>query len=87
MKIIIPIQLQKITTVSEINIQSKTVGEALKNLCYSFPELEARIYKEKVLNKFINVFVNEDDIKFLAGEETVVKDSDTLIIVPAIAGG
>jgi molybdopterin synthase sulfur carrier subunit len=65
-----------------------TVGEIIDNLDKSFPGLKERICDEKgEVRRFVNVYLNEDDIRFLENQGTAVKDSDEISIVPAIAGG
>ncbi len=89
MKILVPVQFRKIVDgLNEINVEGVTVGEVLTKLIGQFEPLKERLYKsEGQLNKFLNLYVNDEDIRFLAGELTPVKDSDILSIIPASAGG
>lgn len=65
-----------------------TVGEALGQLGASHPELQARLFKEDgSIRRFVNVFANEEDIRFLDQMDTQLEDGDELSIIPAIAGG
>lgn len=65
-----------------------TVGAVLGTLITEYPELGKRLYKaEGQLNRFINVYVNDEDIRFLDNLDTKLKDGDAVSIVPAIAGG
>ena len=68
-----------------------TVGEILGTLRERYPDFGKRLYQgdgeDAQLNRFINVYVNDEDIRFMDGLDTPVKDSDELAIVPAIAGG
>ena len=65
-----------------------TVGGVLTALTGDYPELGKRLYKaEGQLNRFINVYVNDEDIRFLDNLDTPLKDGDAVSIVPAIAGG
>lgn len=83
----IPVPLRKLVGGSEeIKSFGKTYNECLELLCLSYPEMRERIYDEnKEIRRFINVFVNDEDIRFLSNDE--VKEDDTISIVPAIAGG
>ena len=65
-----------------------TVGEVLGALSGRYPELGRRLFKtEGELNRFVNIFVNEEDIRFLDNLETSVAPGDDVLIIPAIAGG
>jgi molybdopterin synthase sulfur carrier subunit len=88
-KVRIPTPLQKLTgNQAEVEVQGNSVKSALADLDKKFPGMKDRLYDDKgVLRRFINFYVNEEDIRFLKKEETSVKDGDELSIVPAIAGG
>jgi molybdopterin synthase sulfur carrier subunit len=64
-----------------------TVGEVLKNLAAQHPELGQRILENGDMRRFVNVYLNNEDIRFLDELETAVADKDELSIIPAIAGG
>ena len=71
-----------------LEVDASTVGEALGNIKAQYPEFGQRLYKsEDELNRFINVYLNDEDIRFLENLETKVSGGDELSIVPAIAGG
>ncbi len=71
-----------------ITIAGTSVGEVLSGLSSRYPEFGKRLYKsEDELNRFINVYVNDEDIRFMENLDTPLKDGDELSIVPAIAGG
>ena len=73
---------------SEIEVEGATVGEALGNLATQYPDLKQQIYEDDVkLRGFVNVFVDGTNIKKLNGLDTPVAAGDTVMIVPAIAGG
>jgi sulfur-carrier protein adenylyltransferase/sulfurtransferase len=73
---------------SELPVAGETVAAALTRLSATFPQLRRHIYTERgELRSYVNVFVNEDDVRTLAGLSTPVGDGDTLMIVPSIAGG
>ena len=85
----IPTQLRQLTAGSgEISLEAATVGEALKSLDGSNPGLGERLFDESVsLRRFVNVFVADEDIRFLQGLETPVPAGTVISIVPAVAGG
>ena len=85
----IPTPLQRLTNgQGEVTCEGGTVSELLNNLEQQFPGVKERICDEQgQLRRFVNVFVNEEDIRFLQGDQTVVKDGDDVSIIPAIAGG
>ena len=88
MKVLIPTQFEKVTKCREINLDGNTVSEVLGSLLLTFPELENRILnKDGKINKFLNIFVNDEDVRFLDCLKTVVKENDTITILPSIAGG
>jgi molybdopterin converting factor small subunit len=65
-----------------------TVGEALGGLTSQFGELRKHLYTEDgKLRAFVNVYLNDEDIRYLAKEDTPTKDGDTISIIPSIAGG
>ena len=73
---------------SELPVAGETVEAALTGLSATFPQLRRHIYTERgELRSYVNVFVNEDDVRTLAGLATKVEDDDTVMIVPSIAGG
>jgi len=73
---------------SRLEVEATTAGEALTNLTSLYTELRRHLYDEKnVLRSFVNVYVNDEDIRHQSGTETPVKDGDTVMIVPSIAGG
>ena len=72
----------------EVSIDGATVGEILNNLAESFPQLKKHIYDDAgKLRSFVNVYLNDDDIRYLQKSDTEVNDGDTISIVPSIAGG
>lgn len=88
-KVRIPTPLQKLThEKSEVEISAKTVQDLIKQLNQSYPGMKERICDEKGnIRRFVNIFLNEEDIRFLKKEATPLKDGDEISIVPAIAGG
>lgn len=85
----IPTPLQKFTqNQGAVSVQGATVAEALHNLDGHFPGIRERLCDDRgAIRKFINFYLNDEDIRFMDGEKTALKDGDTLSIIPAIAGG
>lgn len=85
----IPSPLRKLTNDQEIvPAEGATIGDILTNLDGAFPGLIERICDEHGnVRRFVNIFVNDEDIRFLEEKATAVKDGDEISIVPAIAGG
>ncbi len=71
----------------EVTTSGPTVGDVIAQLEAQFPGIKDRLLDEKGVRRFINVYLNEEDVRFLDALKTVVKDGDTVSIVPAIAGG
>lgn len=88
-KIRIPTPLQSITkNQAEVTASGKTVKEALGVLTKDYAGIRERLFDEKgELRRFINFYVNDEDIRFLKGVDTPIKDGDEISIIPAIAGG
>lgn len=87
-KVLIPTPLQKITEGKDIvEVEPGKVIDIINVLDKRYPGLAERLCQDGKIRRFINVYVNEEDVRFLQGEETVVKDGDEVSIVPAIAGG
>src|SRR5437588_1798099 len=73
---------------SEIEVNASTAGEALDQLTSTHAELRRHLFNDQnALRNFVNVYVNDEDIRHVSGPETPVKDGDTILIVPSIAGG
>jgi len=88
-KVRIPQPLQKyVDNQTEVFVDGKYVKEVLDMLIVNYPSLKEKIYDENGnLRRFINIYVNDEDIRFLSGENTSVKEGDVISIIPAIAGG
>ncbi len=70
------------------SVDGATVGEALRALVDRYPELETNLYADDdTLRQFVNIYVGDEDIRHLDGEDTTLSDGDELSIVPSIAGG
>ena len=75
-------------TETEVMISAGTVAEALSGLVSKHPELRRHLYTDDgKLRSFVNVYLNDEDVRYLQKEATAIKDSDTISIVPSIAGG
>jgi molybdopterin synthase sulfur carrier subunit len=85
----IPSVLRNLTAGKEtIDVAAATIDEALAAVENAHPGIKARLCDDTgKLRRFVNVFVGEEDIRFLDGQKTAVKDGDLVDIVPAIAGG
>ena len=85
----IPTPLQRFTkNQSEVQVEGHTVQEVIAHLEQSFPGVRERLCDEQgAIRKFINLYLNDEDIRFMDGEKTDVKDGDELAIIPAMAGG
>jgi molybdopterin synthase sulfur carrier subunit len=84
----IPTPLQKITDgKEEVEGEPGTIIDLVQNLDKKFPGIAERISEGGKIRRFVNIYLNDEDIRFLKNEETEVKDGDEVSIVPAIAGG
>jgi molybdopterin synthase sulfur carrier subunit len=85
----VPAQLRTLTGgAGEVAVDGSTVGEALKALDAAHPGFAARLFDDAgQLRRFVNVFLADEDVRFLDGLNTPVTDGQTLSIVPAVAGG
>jgi sulfur-carrier protein len=85
----VPAQLRTLTGgAGEVTVEGATVGEALKALDAAHPGFGGRLFDDAgALRRFVNVFLADEDVRFLAGLDTPVADGQTLSIVPAVAGG
>jgi molybdopterin synthase sulfur carrier subunit len=87
-KVKIPVPLQRLTKGNEeVEGESGTVISLINGLDAKYPGLAERICEGKKLRRFVNIYVNEEDVRFMNNEDTEVKDGDEVSIVPAIAGG
>ena len=88
-KIRIPTPLRKLTLDQElVEVAAGTVGTAIAELQAKFPGIHERLVDESgQVRRFVNVYVNEEDIRFLQNNDTPLKDGDDVSIIPAIAGG
>lgn len=72
----------------QVQVAAGSVGEAIQDLCRQYPAIGERVLDETgEPRRFVNIFVNGEDIRFLQGTQTPVSDGDELILAPAVAGG
>lgn len=84
----IPTPLRAYTeNAAKVDAAGSTVGEALTSLVEQYPDLEPHLFNEGQLRSFVNIFLDDEDIRFLDGVDTEISDSDSLRIIPSIAGG
>ena len=86
----VPSALQRhVNNQDEVSIESaKTVGDVLQQLCVRYPDLKGSLYDENHnVRSFINVYLNDDDIRYSDHLNTTVADGDVIQIIPSIAGG
>jgi len=87
-KVRIPTPLQKLTDgKDEVEGEPGTIISLINDLEKRFPGIGERISEGGKIRRFINIYLNDEDIRFLKNEETEVKDGDEISIIPAIAGG
>jgi adenylyltransferase/sulfurtransferase len=88
-KILIPTPLrQYVDKKDSVELSGSTVGEVLAALTGQYGDLKRHLYNDEgKLRSFVNVYVNDEDIRYLSKDSTPVKDGDTVSIVPSIAGG
>ena len=85
----VPTPLRKLTgNEAELQVEARSVAELVDSLESSHEGIKERLVDEEgEIRRYVNIYVNEEDIRFLDGRETVLKDGDRVSIVPAIAGG
>jgi len=72
----------------EIPADGGNVGEVLRDLAEKHPDTQRQLFSEEgELNRYVNVYLNDEDVRVLDGLDTLVKEQDTLVILPAMAGG
>jgi sulfur-carrier protein len=85
----IPTQLRSLAGgAAEVSVEAATVNDALKTLDASYPGFAERLFDDKgELRRFVNVFVADEDIRFMQGVDTPLTDGSVVSIIPAVAGG
>jgi MoaD family protein len=88
-KVRIPTPLRKLTNNEEVvEVSADTIGAAIAELQSRYPGIKERLLDDTgAVRRFVNVYVNEEDIRFLQNQQTPLKDGDEVSIIPAIAGG
>jgi molybdopterin synthase sulfur carrier subunit len=88
-KVRIPTPLRKLTNNEEVvEVSATTIGDAFLELQSRYPGIKERLLDDSgSVRRFVNVYVNEEDIRFLQDQQTALKDGDEISIIPAIAGG
>jgi molybdopterin synthase sulfur carrier subunit len=72
----------------EVEGAGSNIGEVLRDLADKHPATQSQLFGEGgELNRYVNVYLNDEDVRFLGGLETPVKDGDTVTVLPAVAGG
>jgi molybdopterin synthase sulfur carrier subunit len=85
----IPVSLRRLTdNLDSISSDGGTIADCIESIEKQYPGLKERLCDESgELRRFVNLYVNGEDVRFLSGLQTVVKDGDEVSIVPAVAGG
>ena len=84
----VPSMLQKFTDGAKlVQIESDNVGQLLHSLEANYPGIGHQLLEDGKLRRFVNIYLNDEDIRFLDGMETSLNDGDVLAILPALAGG
>lgn len=88
-KVRIPTPLRKLTNNQDlVEVSASNVGAAITELQSRYPGIKERLLDESgAVRRFVNVYVNEEDIRFLQNQQTALKEGDEISIIPAIAGG
>lgn len=83
-----PVLRQHADGQTEVELEGSTIGEVLEALTTAHPDTRPQLFGEDgELNRFVNVYLNDEDVRVLDGLGTTVGDSDTVMILPAMAGG
>ena len=84
----VPSMLQKFTDgEKKVQLESANIGELLTTLETSYPGIGHQLMEDGELRRFVNIYLNDEDIRFLDGMDTSLSDGDVLAILPALAGG
>lgn len=70
-----------------VEVDATSVGEALKKLIEIHPAMGGKLFENGNLRRFVNIYVNDEDVRYLEQLETVIKGGDEVAIIPAVAGG
>jgi len=72
---------------AQVNVSGSTVGEAVNDLVTQYPDLRPHLFNGSELRNFVNIFLADEDIRFLDGLDTEIEENASLRIIPSIAGG
>lgn len=73
---------------SQVSVEGATIGQVLENLTTDFPAIKGQLLNDDgSLHRFLNVYVNDDDVRYLGGVSALVADNDQITLLPAVAGG
>ncbi len=88
-KVLIPTALRQFAGKNDsVEVSGSTVGEVMNALTQQYGDLRKQLYNDEgKMRSFVNVYLNDEDIRYLSKDKTEVKEGDTLSIVPSIAGG
>ena len=83
-----PVLRASVGGAKEVEASGENVGAVLRSLAEQHPATESQLFSEEGdLNRYVNVYLNDEDVRVLDGLDTSVKDGDTVVILPAMAGG
>lgn len=82
-----PVMRPQVGGSRDVQADGQTVGEVLRNLTERYPTLDTQLFDGSELQRYVNIYLNDQDIQYLQRLETPVSESDTIIILPAMAGG
>lgn len=82
-----PVLRPSVGGVKQVNASGETLASVLSDLYVNYPALKEQIQPGDQLSRFINIYINDQDIRHLQGLETSVNPADTIILLPAMAGG
>jgi len=82
-----PVLRSSIGGSKQVTAEGSTLGSVLQDLYLRYPALKEQIQPEQELSRFVNVYVNDQDVRYLQGLETSVGPNDTVFLLPAMAGG
>lgn len=72
---------------SIVTVSGNSVGAAVEDLAQQHPQLRQHLFEGNKLRSFVNIYLNQEDVRYLNGADTEVAENDTLMIIPSIAGG
>jgi molybdopterin synthase sulfur carrier subunit len=83
-----PVLRQQTDGEADVNVGGATVGDALRALAEQYPSTKDQLFSpEGELNRYVNVYLNDEDVRVLDGLDTAASEADTVVILPAMAGG